>query len=354
MTKPNNKPSELNFDNRTAQVLFGPQNENITRLENLTNTQINTNGNHVRISGDQANVTKAQNILTKLANRARRGEDVSVEIVDAEVRLYNNEVFDHNGGGKAAIARSQQRQLGGIHRLSPSEHDDRPGIKLRGKFIEARTRTQIEYVQALQSHEWVFGVGPAGTGKTYLAVARAVQLFQANEVDKIIITRPAVEAGEKLGFLPGDQKEKVDPYMIPIYDALRDFLGGQEKIEAMIAAKTLEIAPIAFMRGRTLHRAAVVADETQNLTVMQMKMLLTRPGDGTHLFVTGDPDQVDLPPNQQSGLRHALDKVVPGITEIAKVAFNPDDVVRHPIVGKVLKAYDAARNEEAAPRPQGV
>lgn len=332
------KPSELNFDNRTAQVLFGPANANLSRLEQLTQTDISNAGSRVRITGEEANVIKAQNILTKLANRAKRGEDISIEVLEAEVRLYNNEAFDH-GRRPAEAAPAADNGNG------------RPAIKLKGKFIEARTPTQITYVEALKSNEWVFGVGPAGTGKTYLAVARALQLYQNKEVEKIIITRPAVEAGERLGFLPGDQKEKVDPYMMPIYDALREFLGGQEAVDKMMLTGDLEIAPIAFMRGRTLKRAAVVADETQNLTIMQMKMLLTRPGEGTHMFVTGDPQQVDLPSHVRSGLEHAMSEVVGSISEIAKVVFNPDDVVRHAIVGKVLKAYDASAGRSSSAKP---
>jgi phosphate starvation-inducible PhoH-like protein len=213
-------------------------------------------------------------------------------------------------------------------------------INLRKRPVRAQTAAQDSYIRALKRHALVFGTGPAGTGKTWLAVARAVQLFERKEVDRIILSRPAVEAGERLGFLPGDMREKVDPYLRPIYDALYDLMDARI-VERAMQSGEIEIAPLAFMRGRTLSNAAVILDEAQNSTAMQMKMFLTRLGENSRMIVTGDPSQVDLPHGQTSGLAEAS-KLLAGVEGIAQVAFTAEDVIRHELVARIVAAYDAA------------
>jgi phosphate starvation-inducible PhoH-like protein len=213
-------------------------------------------------------------------------------------------------------------------------------IKTRKKTVEPRTQAQKDYVTALFRDELAFGIGPAGTGKTYLAVAVGVSMFLTGQVDKIILSRPAVEAGERLGFLPGDMKDKVDPYMQPLYDALGDFLPGKQ-VAKLIEDKRIEIAPLAFMRGRTLSNAFVVLDEAQNATTMQMKMFLTRLGEGSRMVITGDRSQVDLPRGVQSGLREA-ESLIKGVKGVSFSYFTSKDVVRHPLVARIIEAYEAA------------
>lgn len=212
-------------------------------------------------------------------------------------------------------------------------------IQTKRKSLVPRTQTQATYVDALRKKEMVFGIGPAGTGKTYLAVAVGVEMYEKQMIERLVFCRPAVEAGEKLGFLPGDMREKIDPYLRPIYDALNDFLGA-ERVEKMLERGEIEIAPLAFMRGRTLSHAYVVLDEAQNTTSTQMKMFLSRMGEGTRMIVTGDPSQNDLPYNQISGLQEASN-ILGAIPEIAFIQFTNSDVVRHKLVGKILNAYDA-------------
>ncbi|MBY0421296.1 MAG: PhoH family protein, partial [Parvularculaceae bacterium] len=214
-----------------------------------------------------------------------------------------------------------------------------PAIRTPKRMIFARTAAQAGYVQALRQSELVFGVGPAGTGKTYLAVAHAVSLLLSGAVQRIVLSRPAVEAGERIGFLPGDLKEKVDPYLRPLYDSLNDML-HTDYVERRIGANEIEIAPLAFMRGRTLARAAVILDEAQNATVAQMKMFLTRLGEGSHMSVTGDPTQSDLPRGEVSGLADAL-SLLEGVEGVAVARFTAADVVRHPLVSRIIKAYEA-------------
>jgi phosphate starvation-inducible PhoH-like protein len=221
-------------------------------------------------------------------------------------------------------------------------------IRTRRKTVEPRTDAQKAYVRSLFDHELAFGIGPAGTGKTYLAVAVGVSMFIEGHVDRIILSRPAVEAGEKLGYLPGDMKDKVDPYMQPLYDALNDFLPGKQTAK-LIEEKKIEIAPLAFMRGRTLSNAFVVLDEAQNATTMQMKMFLTRLGEGSRMVVTGDRSQVDLPRGVQSGLRDA-ESLLTGVKGISFSYFTAKDVVRHPLVARIIEAYDAADAANAAAR----
>ncbi len=214
-------------------------------------------------------------------------------------------------------------------------------INLRKRPVRARTPGQDAYIRALRHHALTFGIGPAGTGKTWLAVAHAVALFERKEVDRIILSRPAVEAGERLGFLPGDMREKVDPYLRPIYDALFDLMDARI-VERALQAAEIEIAPLAFMRGRTLANAAIILDEAQNTTSMQMKMFLTRLGENSRMIVTGDPSQVDLPSGQTSGLSEAV-RLLADVEGIGCVAFSHEDVVRHELVAKIVAAYDAPR-----------
>jgi phosphate starvation-inducible PhoH-like protein len=211
--------------------------------------------------------------------------------------------------------------------------------------VRARTAAQDSYIRALKRHELVFGIGPAGTGKTWLAVAHAAQLFERKEVDRIILTRPAVEAGERLGFLPGDLKDKVDPYLRPIYDALYDLMDARI-VERAMQSGEIEIAPLAFMRGRTLTNAAIILDEAQNTTPMQMKMFLTRLGENSRMIVTGDPSQVDLPHGQASGLAEAT-RLLDSVEGIAQVKFTAEDVIRHELVARIVAAYEAAPRKPA-------
>ncbi len=215
---------------------------------------------------------------------------------------------------------------------------DLPAIRTRRGAVAPRSAGQAAYMDALARHEMVFGIGPAGTGKTYLAVAQAVAMLQAGKVDRIVLSRPAVEAGERLGFLPGDMKEKVDPYLRPLYDALHDMMPGEQVIRR-VGSGEIEVAPLAFMRGRTLAHAYAILDEAQNATPMQMKMFLTRMGEGTRMVVTGDLTQVDLPAGVLSGLRDALE-TVEGVPGISVVRFDRRDVVRHPLVARIVDAYD--------------
>lgn len=216
--------------------------------------------------------------------------------------------------------------------------DDKNAIHTKRRSLVPRTKNQATYVDALRKKEMVYGVGPAGTGKTYLAVAVGVELYEKGMIERMIFCRPAVEAGEKLGFLPGDMREKIDPYLRPIYDALNDFLGG-ERTQKMLERGEIEIAPLAFMRGRTLSHAYVVLDEAQNTTSTQMKMFLSRMGENSRMIITGDPSQTDLPREQISGLRESMD-ILHGIEEIEFIKFTNEDVVRHKLVGKILNAYD--------------
>ncbi|HLS58221.1 MAG TPA: PhoH family protein, partial [Paracoccaceae bacterium] len=243
--------------------------------------------------------------------------------IDATIRMAS-------GGAPATPAHPGQLEMFSGDRLE---------IRTRKKVVEPRTPAQSAYVRNLFRHALVFGLGPAGTGKTYLAVAAAAAMLIEGQVDKIILSRPAVEAGERLGFLPGDMKEKVDPYMQPLYDALNDFLPARQ-IQKMMEERQIEIAPLAFMRGRTLANAFVVLDEAQNATTMQMKMFLTRLGEGSRMAVTGDVTQIDLPRGMSSGLVEA-ERILRDVPGIGFVRFGPEDVVRHPLVARIIRAYES-------------
>jgi len=308
-------------DNRLASALFGQYGQNLALIERRLGVVATSRGNQVTLEGPREGCEQARRVLEGLYERLKRGDELVQGDVDGAIRLAISQgsLFDFD----PAAAR-----------------DGFAEINLRKRRVRARTPAQDAYVRALKRHALVFSTGPAGTGKTWLAVAHAVQLFERKEVDRIVLSRPAVEAGERLGFLPGDMREKVDPYLRPIYDALYDLMDARI-VERALQTTEIEIAPLAFMRGRTLSHAAVILDEAQNTTAMQMKMLLTRLGENSRMVVNGDPSQVDLPPGQTSGLAEAV-RLLEGIDGIAHVAFTSADVIRHELVARIVEAYDKA------------
>jgi phosphate starvation-inducible protein PhoH and related proteins len=299
--------------------LFGEFDQNLVAIENSLGVFIAARGNRLHIEGEADSTARARDVLTGLYNRIAKGEDID------------------SGTLTGIIAMSTEPTLEGI--IKAQRHDpDAVMIRTRKKTIVPRTAMQIRYMQALATNDVIFALGPAGTGKTYLAVAQAVSQLITGSVDRLILSRPAVEAGERLGFLPGDMKEKVDPYLRPLYDALYDCLPA-EQVERRIASGEIEIAPIAFMRGRTLADSFIILDEAQNTSPAQMKMFLTRFGENSRMVVCGDPKQIDLPDPTKSGLADAVGRL-DGIDRIATVRFGVADVVRHPIVGKIVQAYE--------------
>ena len=309
-------------DNRLLAELCGEFDRNLTTIETDQSLQIVRRGNLLILVGDTSACMQTASILQSLYVRLEQGRNVLPADVAAELRM--------NVISSDVIKTDKQMEM---FRGGPVE------IKTRKKLVEPRTAAQKAYVQALLKNELSFGIGPAGTGKTYLAVAVAVSMFITGRVDKIILSRPAVEAGERLGSLPGDMKEKVDPYMQPLYDALNDFLPAKQMTKLM-DDKAIEIAPLAFMRGRTLANAFVVLDEAQNATSMQMKMFLTRLGEGSRMVITGDRTQIDLPRGVQSGLADA-ERLLGAIPKISFNYFTSKDVVRHPLVAAIIDAYEA-------------
>ncbi|HVI52446.1 MAG TPA: PhoH family protein [Candidatus Sulfotelmatobacter sp.] len=299
-------------DNALLPMLFGPHNQHLDRIGESLDVSLTSRGNAVIISGDIGKVSEAAGVLDALYQRLKRGYPVESADVDAALRM----------GGMTA-------ENGGAG----------PTIITRKRHIQARTPVQADYIKAMNAQELVFGLGPAGTGKTYLAVAKAVSMMITGEVDRIILSRPAVEAGERLGFLPGDLREKVDPYLRPLYDALHDMLPG-DQVAKKLASGDIEVAPLAFMRGRTLASSFIILDEAQNTTPMQMKMFLTRLGEHSRMVVTGDLSQVDLPPGVRSGLQDALE-ILDGVPGIGVARFTDRDVVRHGLVSRIVRAYDA-------------
>ena len=303
-------------------LLYGEHNAHLNHLEKGLNIQIVDRGNTLSLTGAPKDVEAGERVLNKLWERLQKNFEINPSDIDATIRFEQ--------GHKPHMTTTA--------RHTDRDAPDRNAIQTKRKSLVPRTPNQAKYVEALRANDMVFGIGPAGTGKTYLAVAVGVEMYEKKVVEKLIFCRPAVEAGEKLGFLPGDMKEKIDPYLRPIYDALYDFL-GVELVEKMIERNEIEIAPLAFMRGRTLSHAYVVLDEAQNTTTAQMKMFLSRMGDGSHMVITGDPSQTDLPERQTSGLEESLD-VLLDIREISFIQFKNEDVVRHKLVGKILQAYD--------------
>jgi phosphate starvation-inducible PhoH-like protein len=314
-------------DNLLLPLLFGERDQNLGRIERQLGVSLVSRGNRLAISGPRQSADAARTALAALWDRLKRGLEVDAAAVDAAVRMAND-----GGGGAEATFRTRKRH------------------------ISARSPAQAEYIRALREKELVFGIGPAGTGKSYLAVAAAVDALMTGQVERIILSRPAVEAGERLGFLPGDLREKVDPYLRPLYDALYDMLPGDLVAKRLLSGE-IEIAPLAFMRGRTLANAYVILDEAQNTTPVQMKMFLTRLGENSRMAVTGDLSQIDLPRNTKSGLLDALD-TLRGVREIAVVRFTEADVVRHALVQRIVEAYDRQdrkkrRTESSEPAPAG-
>jgi phosphate starvation-inducible PhoH-like protein len=309
-------------DNRLASTLFGEYGQNLALIERRLGVVADSRGNHVMIAGPRESSEQARRVLEGLYDRLKRGNDVQSGDVEGAIRM--------------AIAQGSLFDFGTAE-ARPHEEE----INLRKRLVRARTAAQAAYITEMRRHALVFGTGPAGTGKTWLAVAHAVHLFERKQIDRIILSRPAVEAGERLGFLPGDMREKVDPYLRPIYDALYDLMDARI-VERALQNGEIEIAPIAFMRGRTLSNAAVILDEAQNTTSMQMKMFLTRLGENSRMIVTGDPSQVDLPFGQASGLAEAV-RLLANVEGVGHTAFRAADVIRHELVSRIVEAYDRAK-----------
>ena len=318
-------------DNRLLIDLCGEFDRNLAQIEHQLGIHILRRGNHLALVGTADARGQAAAALQTLYARLETGRQIDAGEIDAVIRMGGD------NGVPAPTSINDQLEMFAKGRIE---------IRTRKKQVEPRTEAQKAYVQNLFKHELAFGIGPAGTGKTYLAVAHAAMMLERGMVERIILSRPAVEAGERLGFLPGDMKEKVDPYLRPIYDALYDLMDAP-RVERGMQSGMIEIAPLAFMRGRTLTNAVVILDEAQNTTSMQMKMFLTRLGENSRMIITGDPTQVDLPPGMKSGLSEALD-LLDNVEGIAQSYFTEDDVVRHELVGRIVKAYDDTSRERLA------
>ncbi len=302
-------------DNRFLSQLLGQHDAHLALLEDRLGIDAHAHGNVVVLSGTEAACTIARDVLEQLYSRIVRGDEIGPGDFDGLIRHARVETDSGSGDGQAQIA-------------------------TRRRVVKARTPAQSVYMRAIQKVDLVFGIGPAGTGKTYIAVAAAAHYLERGIVERIILSRPAVEAGERLGFLPGDMREKVDPYLRPLYDALYDVL-PPEKVERDLETGVIEVAPLAFMRGRTLANAFVILDEAQNTTAMQMKMFLTRLGENSKMVITGDPSQIDLPAGQKSGLMDAV-SLLAGVEGIDSVRFTGADVVRRDLVARIVEAYDRA------------
>ena len=320
------KPIVVYFDDTgLARDLFGHYDANLAVLEDRLGIEAVVNGNAVALRGPDDACAAAKSVLEHLYRRLAQGETIGAGDMAGAVR-------------HASAAPPRQDTEGDTETDTPVSTAQQ--IRTRKRLITARTPSQSTYLESLQRNDLVFATGPAGTGKTYLAVAFAAACLEAGICDRLILSRPAVEAGERLGFLPGDMREKVDPYLRPLYDALYDVL-APEQVERGLTDGAIEIAPLAFMRGRTLSHAIIILDEAQNCTAVQLKMFLTRIGEGSKMIVTGDPTQVDLPPGKDSGLTDAIE-TLRGIDEIDNIAFTKSDVVRRELVGRIVEAYEAA------------
>lgn len=322
--KTDNQKVTIEFPNNSLlAILIGENSINLIRLERLLEVVINQFGNQIKISGHNKNINFTKTILTNLYNKLSNNEiedmNLNFSFFETELRMFSN--------------KSEKK-----------ENSNKPNEILEYKFqtwkktIVPKSFGQKSYFEALNNYELVFGLGPAGTGKSYLAVAKGIDMLKKGLIEKIILTRPAVEAGERLGFLPGDMKEKIDPYLRPIYDALYDMIPS-DRVEKKIQSGEIEIAPLAFMRGRTFNNAFVIVDEAQNTTSVQMKMVLTRIGEGSRMVINGDLSQIDLPSGQVSGLYESK-KILGKINDIKIISLEAEDVIRHPIVAKIIKAYD--------------
>lgn len=325
---------DLTFEEaRFIPLLYGEHDHNLETVASRMGVTIRNKGHTLAISGKPHAVEAAAGALEQLWDQAKAGAALTSADIDDALR-FAAEPKSRTG---SAVNNAERRN-------TPHEP---AGLRTKRGALAARTAKQGLYLRLLQQHEIVFAVGPAGTGKTYLAVAQAVAMLNAGLVDKIILTRPAVEAGERLGFLPGDLREKIDPYLRPLYDALNDMMTPEQMARRM-EKQEIEIAPLAFMRGRTLQHAFIILDEAQNTVPMQMKMFLTRLGEGSRMVVTGDVSQVDLPTGQKSGLVEALD-ILRDVPEIGVIEFGGEDVVRHALVGKIVTAYDRAAKKAGKP-----
>jgi phosphate starvation-inducible protein PhoH and related proteins len=330
-------------DNRLLIDLCGQYDRNLAQIEQAFGVAIARRGNRLVLHGAADAREQAGAALAELYERLEDGRPAGAADIDRLIRMGGaaDEVPRGVSRGDRARLERPRSERARSERDEGGQLDMFPGgrveIRTRRRVVEPRTPTQRLYVQELFHREMVFGIGPAGTGKTYLAVAAAVAMYLDGRVDRIVLSRPAVEAGERLGFLPGDMKEKIDPYLRPLYDALGDMIPGRQAAKLMEEGK-IEVAPLAFMRGRTLAHAFVVLDEAQNCSEMQMKMFLTRMGEGSRMAITGDPTQIDLPRGQRSGLVQALD-FLREVDGIGFVHFSAADVVRHPLVARIVEAY---------------
>ncbi|WP_363347622.1 PhoH family protein [Methylocystis echinoides] len=316
-------------NNRYASLVFGHYDQNLAKIERRLKIASFANGNHVTLKGKSEACEHARRVLEALYERISKGQTVALGDVDGAIEET-----------------ARQRSL--FPDAEPARGAFEQLITRKRGLVRARNAAQDQYLRALKRYELVFGEGPAGTGKTWLAVGHAVQLMEQGAVERLILSRPAVEAGERLGFLPGDMREKVDPYLRPIYDALHDFMDSR-MVERGMQTGIIEVAPLAFMRGRTLTRACILLDEAQNATSMQMKMFLTRLGEGSRMIVTGDPSQTDLPPGQTSGLSEAV-ALLSEIDSVGRVRFSEGDVVRHDLVRQIVGAYDRAARAKSKAR----
>jgi phosphate starvation-inducible PhoH-like protein len=316
-------------DNGLASIVFGHYDQNLAAIERKLGVTANANGNHVVIKGPKEAAEHARRVFEMLYERARQGQGADPGDVDGAIAegALQGSLFPSDSDAKTAFQQIKTRKRG---------------------VVRARNAAQNLYMSALKSNELVFAEGPAGTGKTWLAVGHAVSLLEQGAVERLILSRPAVEAGEKIGFLPGDMRDKVDPYLRPIYDALYEFMDGR-MVERGIETGMIEIAPLAFMRGRTLANSLVLLDEAQNATAMQMKMFLTRLGEGSHMIVNGDPTQTDLPTGQKSGLSEAI-SLLSQLEGVGHVVFRHGDVVRHDLVRRIVAAYEGAKGASGSPR----
>lgn len=322
------KTHHLEFEsNDKLSDLVGPHDRHLYRIERRLGVTLALRGTKIAISGPEPEASYAKATLQYLYSQLLKGFNVDIDEVEGAIRMASATVELENDSG----AQAQQ---------------DEVSVATKRRMVFPRSKRQAEYMQNIQQHDLVFGIGPAGTGKTYLAVAVGVSMLLSGQVERIILSRPAVEAGERLGFLPGDMREKVDPYLRPLFDALHDML-PVEQVQKRFASGEIEVAPLAFMRGRTLNNSFIILDEAQNTTPMQMKMFLTRMGGNSRMVITGDLTQVDLPPGITSGLRDALN-TLRDIEGIHFVHFGEEDVMRHPLVAKIVNAYESKKNASLA------
>jgi phosphate starvation-inducible PhoH-like protein len=312
-------------DNRLASLLFGHYDQNLAHLERRLGIEANANGNQLVLRGTPDAAEQARRVLTTLYNQARTQGSLTLGDVDGAI--------EESASQGSLFPTAEAREPG-----TPAAGGFEQLVTRKRGMVKARTANQDAYLKALGRHELVIAEGPAGTGKTWLAVGHAVAMLERGEVERLVLSRPAVEAGERLGFLPGDMRDKVDPYLRPVYDALYDFMEARH-VERGLATGMIEIAPLAFMRGRTLTRAVILLDEAQNTSTMQMKMFLTRLGEGSRMIVTGDPTQIDLPLGQKSGLIEAS-RILRGVRGIGHIVLRESDVVRHDLVRRIVKAYE--------------